>query len=134
MSKIVFWKDKENGLIDASLYSKTASELSGTLAAECEENKRRLNKRNQIRKFYDEVQRLDMAAKSRGGKWENILPMVHMITAKAAYANGRNLVSDNFLNFIKESVAQVQDPEDLKVFATFFEAFMGFYRKDCKAN
>jgi CRISPR-associated protein Csm2 len=55
--------------------------------------------------------------------------MVHMLTAKAAYAKGRDLISDSFLAFIKGSVSQIRDTKDLRIFATFFEAVMGFYRQ-----
>jgi len=134
MDKIEFWKDKKRKTVDPKLYSVTAEALSKELAGECENSRRRLNKRTQIRKFYDEVVRLDMAAKTREQDWENILPLVHMVTAKAAYAKGRELVSDNFVKFIRSSIEQISEPQDLNVFANFFEAFVGFYRMDCPAN
>ncbi|PIU32807.1 MAG: hypothetical protein COT06_00740 [Syntrophobacteraceae bacterium CG07_land_8_20_14_0_80_61_8] len=52
-----------------------------------------------------------------------------MIIAKAAYAEGRKLVTENFVTFIRESVGQVQSAQDLDIFANLFEAFMGFYKK-----
>ncbi len=134
MDKIDFWKDKERKTVDPTLYSSKAEALSKELAGECENSRRRLNKRTQIRKFYDEVVRLDMAARTREQDWENILPLVHMVIAKAAYARGRELVSDNFVKFIRSSIEQVKEPQDLNVFVNFFEAFVGFYRMDCPAN
>jgi len=130
MDKIYFWKDKEKGVVDPILFSKTAENFAKKIAEEHEESKgKKSNKRTQIRKFYDEVLRLDMDAKSKKYNWEDIIPLVHMLTAKAAYANGRDkLVSDRFLVFIKDSVEQIQDAKDLTLFANFFEAFMGFYR------
>jgi CRISPR-associated protein Csm2 len=128
MEKIVFWQDEALQKIDPQLYSKKAEELAKSLI------NRKLNRRTQIRKFYDEVVRLDM--RSRGlnldnpkdeKKWADTLPLVHMLTAKAAYAEGRKLVTPTFSHFIKNSVAQIEEPLGLKVFATFFEAFMGFY-------
>jgi CRISPR-associated protein Csm2 len=134
MVQINFWKDKREKVIDPTLYSAHAARLSADLARECKEDRKRPNKRTQIRKFYDEVARLEASARAREGEWPNILPMVHMLTAKAAYARGRDLVSDRFLEFIRSAVNQVQDLDDLSVFANFFEAFMGFYRMDCPAN
>ena len=134
MSKIELWKDSEKKSVDPTLYSAMAEKLSMEMAQDCENSRRRLNKRTQVRKFYDEVLQLEMAAKTRKGDWDNILPLVHMITAKAAYARGRDLVSENFLDFIKSSVNQISTPDDLKVFANFFEAFMGFYRMHCPVN
>lgn len=129
MERIDFWKDKAKGTVDPFLFSKKAEDLATAFAAENRDSpSQRANKRTQIRKFYDEVLRLDGLAQSKPDNWDVVLPQVHMLTAKAAYARGRGLVSDNFLAFIKYSVGQIQKPEDLAVFASFFEAFMGFYR------
>jgi len=135
MEKIILWKDPEKQTIDPKLFSKTALSLSEELAEECKKSNKRLNKRTQIRKFYDEVVRLSMLSKSRPEEeWNNILPLVHMLVAKAAYANGRKLISPNFMKFIRESIEQVQSQDDLEVFSNFFEAFMGFYRLHCPSN
>ncbi|MCD6272855.1 MAG: type III-A CRISPR-associated protein Csm2 [Deltaproteobacteria bacterium] len=127
MEKIVFWKDRAKQLVDPELFSKTAEDLAKKIA-EDSINVRNSNKRTQIRKFYDEIVRLAMLSKSRPNEWEQLLPMVHMVTAKAAYANGRKLISDGFLRFLRNSIEQIKKPEDLNVFSNFFEAFMGFYR------
>ena len=127
MEKIVLWKDREKQLLDPELFSKKAEELAITTKEDIETAKNS-NKRTQIRKFYDEAVRLNFTAKTRQDDWNNILPMIHMLTAKAAYAQGRKLISKNFMSFIKESVNQIEKPEDLNVFCNFFEAFMGFYR------
>ncbi len=127
---IKFWIDREKEEIDPTLFSITAEELATQLAKECSESRQqKLNKRTQLRKFYDEVVRLDTAARCAETNWRTILPMVHMLTAKAAYAKGRDLISDSFLEFIKSSVSQIRDTKDLRIFATFFEAVMGFYRQ-----
>ena len=128
MKKIELWKDSEKRTIDPVLFSKIAEDLAKTIQAD-RKQKGKFNKRTQLRKFYDEVVRLTaLAKKSPEEEWSNILPMVHMLTAKAAYAQGRDLISENFMDFIRYSVDQVKDPEDLSVFSNFFEAFMGFYR------
>lgn len=127
IKNITFWKSEDKEKIDHKLFSETAERLAYTLNEDIK-HKKEHNKRTQIRKFYDEVVRLDSAAKARQSDWDAILPQVHMMTAKAAYARGRELVSDNFLNFIKSSVNQIQETKDLNVFSTFFEAMMGFYR------
>jgi len=128
MARIEFWKDKAQGKIDPTLFSNRAEALAERLAAE-QRREGRINKRTQIRKFYDEVLRLSTEAQNRPENWDSVLPRVHMLTAKAAYAAGRRLVSDAFLTFMKESVEQIDTPKDLSLFADFFEAFMGFYRK-----
>ena len=52
-----------------------------------------------------------------------------MLIAKAAYAQGRKKVSQEFMDLIKGCIAQVHIDKDLDVFANFFESFMGFYRQ-----
>jgi len=133
MEKIEFWKDREKGTIDPELFSAKAERLAIDLSKDWKKNQRQ-NKRTQLRKFYDEVLRLYSEARANKAQWEHILPLVHMITAKAAYAKGRGLVSDTFLNFIKTAISQVKEQKDLMVFANFFEAVMGFYRQHGPSN
>lgn len=133
MEKIEFWKDREKGTIDPELFSAKAERLAIDLSKDWKKNQRQ-NKRTQLRKFYDEVLRLYSEARANKAQWERILPLVHMITAKAAYAKGRGLVSDTFLNFIKTAISQVKEQKDLMVFANFFEAVMGFYRQHGPSN
>ncbi|PIE68204.1 MAG: type III-A CRISPR-associated protein Csm2 [Deltaproteobacteria bacterium] len=134
MDRIVFWKEKDKQIVDPDLFSINAEAFAKKMAYDHDDSRGKLNKRTQIRKFFDEVVYLDMTAKSRPDDWPSISPLVHMMTAKAAYARGRDLVSDAFLQFIRQSVEQVDDPEDLSVFATFFEAFIGFYRLHGPSN
>lgn len=127
---IEFYKNKENRTIRPELFSTDAEDLAKRFA----EADKKLNKRTQIRKFYDEVQRLNALSKSNPKDWENILPYLNMLIAKAVYAEGRELVTHDFVSFIRDSVGQVKDPQDLDVFSTLFEAFMGFYRKYRPSN
>jgi CRISPR-associated protein Csm2 len=57
-----------------------------------------------------------------------ILPHVHMLVAKTAYAQGRKLVTQSFVDLIKSGITQIEEKEDLQVFANFLEAFIGFYK------
>ncbi len=132
--KIDLWMDRENKKIDPVLFSDKAESLAKILAQDCENSRKKINKMSQIRKFYDEVVRLNMASKNKNADWDSILPMINMIIAKTAYAKGRKLISENFLSFIKSSIKQIKTPDDLAVFANFFEAFYGFYKFHCPAN
>ena len=121
---IKFWKNKEDETIEPTLFSDQAEEFAKKIAGDNQRSKNQ-NQQSQLRKFYDEVVRLDMMAKGLNikqdidkKKWDNVLPQVHMLTAKAAYAQGRKLISDNFLNFIKSSIDQIKKPKDLNVFAS----------------
>lgn len=133
MATIQFWKDRESRTIEPGLFSEQAEGLARELAKDANQS-RDVNKRTQLRKFYDEVLRLNTEARRAEGNWDDILPLVNMVVAKAAYAKGRSKVSDGFLGFIRDSVKQVQDADDLNVFANFFEAFMGFYRLHGPSN
>lgn len=128
MEAITFWKDKQARSIDPTLFSSKAEALASEFAKDHESSRGKFNKRTQIRKFYDEVLRLDTESQSNPDNWPSVLPRVHMLTAKAAYARGRELVSDSFLAFMKSSVEQIATADDLSVWANFFEALMGFYR------
>jgi CRISPR-associated protein Csm2 len=135
MARIEFWKDESKRTVDPMLFSDKAAKLSKQLAEECQNSRgKKLNKRTQIRRFYDEVTRLQMASKIPESDWDAVLPLVHMLVAKAAYARGRELVSETFVDFIRSSIEQVKGPKDLVVFANLFEAFMGFYRLDCPVS
>jgi len=125
MSDYSFYKDPSKRTLKPDLFSDTAD----SLAKRIDKADSKKNKRTQIRKFYDEVVRLNAQARSYPQDWDKILPMVNMIIARAAYAEGRKLVTEDFVEFLKESIRQVQEPQDLDVFANLFEAFMGFYKK-----
>ena len=124
---IEFYSDESQKTIKPELYSTIADDLAKTLAKE-QESVRGVNKRTQLRKFYDEVVRLDADAKTHTDNWEDILPAIHMLSAKAAYAKGRTLVSDTFLEFMQTCIKKIDTPRDLQTFANLFEAVMGFYR------
>ena len=129
---IQFWEKGEKGRIRPELFSTEAEDFAKTLAKDSGQSNNKQassNKQTQLRRFFDEVVRLNELASDKDAEWGVILPQVHMLVAKAAYANGRKkLVSDSFLDFIREAVGQVEEKRDLHVFTSFFEAVMGFYR------
>ena len=134
--QITFYKDRQKKIINPKLFSQTAEAMAETIARAGQETRRegrpRLerNKRTQLRKFYDEVLRLNGDIKSKPDDWDYVLPYVNMLIAKAVYAQGRNtLVTSEFVDMLKECINQVEQPEDLDVFANFFEAFMGYYKQ-----
>lgn len=130
--EIVFYRDKSRGIIEPKLFSDVAEREAARIADSGKNPRGRLesNKRTQLRKFYDEVTHLNSTVNSNPEDWENVLPYVNMLIAKAAYAEGRGkLVTREFVDMLKKCVAQVEQPRDLDVFASFFEAFIGFYRQ-----
>ncbi|EMS80219.1 type III-A CRISPR-associated protein Csm2 [Desulfotignum phosphitoxidans] len=127
MEQIKLWEDRENKQMNPLLFSQVAEDFARQMDKE-RERKRNCNNQSQLRKFFDEIVRLNMAAKSGPDNWPNVLPLVHMLTAKAAYAHARDLVSEGFLDFIKNGIKQIERPEDLSVFTMFFESFIGFFK------
>ncbi len=122
---IVLWKDRENRKVDPLLFSEKAEDLAEQIS---KSGKKKMNASTQLRRFYDEVNRLNSQAKNQNVDWDAILAQVHMIVAKAAYAQARELVSEDFVTLMKALIRQVKTKEDLQVFTAFFEAFMGFYK------
>lgn len=123
---INFWKDKSKKQIDPELFSDMADKLAMKIYKE--RKSKDANKPTQIRKFYDEVLRFDSIMKTNPDNFDNILPYLKMLNAKAAYALGRGLISEGFRDFILTSLNQIKDKDDFEAFAGLFEAFMGYYK------
>ncbi|WP_457573888.1 type III-A CRISPR-associated protein Csm2 [Desulfolithobacter sp.] len=124
MATITLWKDKKNRMVDPTLFSTIAEEMARAIGKEDS----RKNKGTQLRRFFDELVRINTRAQREGDDWHLTHPLVHMMVAKVAYARGRNLVTESFVNLIRDGIAQVHDREDLQVLTNFLEAFMGFYK------
>jgi CRISPR-associated protein Csm2 len=128
-----FWKNKNEGVIDPDLFSKIADEWAKKVCdkqnSQCNKISQisQCNKISQIRKFYDEVLRFKDISKNEI-EFQKSLPYIRMLKAKVQYALGRGLVSEEFKHFINESIDAVKDKDDFEVFATLFEAFMGYYK------
>lgn len=128
--EIKFWKDKDKKLVDPELFSTVAGKLAKDIAEESDD---RTNTPTQIRKFYDEILRFDSIIKTKSEEFDLLLPYIKMLNAKASYAHaresgGRPLISFKFKSFISNSLKNVNSREDFDVLASFFEAFMGFYK------
>jgi CRISPR-associated protein Csm2 len=121
---ITLWKDKANKQLEPTLFSVTAEELAKKIGNE----DRNANKSSQLRRYFDEIVRLSTQAKANGADMNMILPQVHMLVAKVAYAKGRKLVTDSFVEMMQSGISQINDKDDLLVFANFLESFIGFYK------
>ncbi len=123
--ELKLWKDREQKTLDPHLFSTQAEAFASQISNEAG---RSLNKGTQLRKFFDEILRLNTLAQAKDADWNLILPQVHMVIAKAAYAQGRKLVSKGFVDHIRQGIEQVEEPADLMVFTNHMEAFMGYYK------
>ena len=123
MSELILWKDPENKKIDPELFSTKAENWAKSLGED-----RSINKQTQLRRFFDEILRLNTNASVPDADWDVILPYVHMLIAKAVYAQGRRLVSKDFVGLMKSGIKQINNKSDLHVFTQFFESMMGYYK------
>lgn len=111
--------------LDPELFNGTAK----TAAEAVSNSDRNRNKSTQLRRFYDELVLWETRANQQPAKFDEYLPFIRMINAKAAYAEGRKLVDRTFVNLLQQTLAEVKDPETLTTCKLFWEAFMGFYKQ-----
>ncbi|HHT9125980.1 MAG TPA: type III-A CRISPR-associated protein Csm2 [Candidatus Brocadiia bacterium] len=138
--EVKFYSDQKKEVLNAELFSSHAEEWAKSVCESGLKEKKdkktgkvkkvlEKNKSSQIRKFYNEVLKYTKDLKS-GEDYKLILPYMKMLNAKTAYAEGRKLITDEFKSFIKLSIGHLTEdkPETLELFASFFEAFMGYYK------
>jgi CRISPR-associated protein Csm2 len=127
----ILWKDSQNYIPNPEAFSKVAEEWARKISEEGKDDRgnAKRNKTSQLRKFYDELFKLNQRARMPEINWDTILPHVHMLIAKVAYAKGRDLVTDKFVSMLKDLLSQVKHKEQLHVVASFLEAFMAFYKQ-----
>jgi CRISPR-associated protein Csm2 len=113
--------------VSAKLYDEVANETALCIANSDEI--RDANKSTQLRKYYDEFCMWDQKIKQNPDKYGEYLPLIKMLNAKVAYANGRKLVDRNFVDLMRHCLGQLTDKkESFERCKLFFEAFMGFYK------
>lgn len=93
-------------------------------------NDDRVNKPTQLRRFYDELCMWEEKVNRQREKFDEYLPFIRMLNAKAAYAEGRRLVDHTFVNLLHQTLAEVKNAETLTTCKLFWEAFMGFYKQE----
>lgn len=130
-----FWKDRSKDELNPELFSKVA-EQSAKLVAD--RSNQTTNNPTQLRRFFDEIVSFDSKYKLVASKasseeerktvFKQQLPFIHMLIPKVRYAQARKLVTEDFTNLIEEAVKEVKEPKDIKVFTSFFEAFIGHFK------
>ena len=107
---------------DVELFSKTAQEWAQKVSK---------TKSTQMRNFYDYVLKLQEKSsfKEENAFRAEILPFVKMLNSKVAYANSRKVASNEFVEMINDCVSQVNTQKSLETFKLFFEAVLGFSKK-----
>ena len=122
-----------DGAINPELVDKEARKWANLFAPKRNESDRYSKEKvinpAQLRRFYGEAKRLEMRwqnSSDRERTFGDILPMIKLLKAKAAYANKRGLVSPSFRDWIWDNVDRINVGEDFKAFLLFFEAVVGF--------
>lgn len=131
---IEFWENKNQGIVKKDLFLEVAEELAKKIKDEKINQKtkngkkpKEINTPSQIRKFYDEILQFHIRLKADPKKFEFMLPYIKMINSKVAYSYGRDLIGQEFKNFISQCITKIEDQKDFEVFVSFFEAFLGYY-------
>jgi len=114
--------------LDPELFNTIAQQWAKEIAGN--DPRKTDNKPTQLRKFYDEIVLWDNKVLMHPEKFDDYLPFIRMLNAKAAYAKGRKLVDDKYVGLLFSGLQQVTDPETLHTFKLFMEAFMGFYKQE----
>jgi CRISPR-associated protein Csm2 len=114
--------------LDPELFNTIAQDWAKEIAGN--DPRKTDNKPTQLRKFYDEIVLWDNKVLMHPEKFDDYLPFIRMLNAKAAYAKGRKLVDDKYVGLLFSGLQQVTDPETLHTFKLFMEAFMGFYKQE----
>ena len=115
----------DKGALRPELFDTTAQKAAKAVAGD---GRNPANKPTQLRQFYDELVMWEEKARANRDRFDEFLPFVRMLNAKAAYAAGRRHVDQNFVALIGHCVGQVDSYETLRNFKLFFEAFLGFYK------
>lgn len=113
--------------LSTGLFDKTAKEKAEIIAIA---RNTKSNKPTQLRKFYDEIVMWESKTSQHPKKFDEFLPFIRMLNAKAAYAKGRRLVNDDYVTLLSECLRQVECVKTMRHFKLFMEAFMGFYKEE----
>ncbi len=110
--------------LDPRLFADIAEAKARAIA----DTKSHLNKRSQLRRFYDELAMWQEKVGGDDGKFREYEPYIRMMKAKVAYAKGREYVDVNFQALFGHVIDRVTNATTLRHAKLFMEAFMAFYR------
>jgi len=116
----------------AALFSDDAEAMAQLLNSSAMNDKGKAddkkNKSTQLRRFYDELVGWQERIGTSEEKFKEYEAFIHMLNAKAAYAEGRKLVTKEFVQWMRDCIKQVDSPRTLNHFRLHFEAMLGFLK------
>jgi CRISPR-associated protein Csm2 len=127
-SSIGFSEIKFSKPLNAEIFNEIAQQMTKPIAYRDDGRPRNENKPTQLRRFFDELVLWEIRVSQAPEKFNEYLPFIRMINAKAAYAEGRKLVDRNFVGLMRHTLGEVKDADSLTTCKLFWEAFMGFYK------
>lgn len=89
-----------------------------------------INKRSQIRKFYEFALSVQSLLQRKGNNFEAVEAELNRLIAFANYAKSRGTVSDLFVEFIQKNVSSIESSSDMTAFIKHFEAIVAYLPKD----
>lgn len=89
-----------------------------------------INKRSQIRKFYEYALAVQSLLQRKGNNFEVVEAELNRLIPFADYAKSRGTVSGLFVDFIKKNVMSIHNTSDLTAFIKHFEAIVAYLPKD----
>ena len=124
----------KDGKVKKDLFDKMAEEEAKKWASARDRRGKPELSNTQVRKFYNEIKAIERYIELKGEEnFEQKLPEIKMIKAKAAYAYGRKLqkkggsITREFKDFLDKHIGQINTYQDFKIFCKFFEAVVGFF-------
>ncbi len=124
-------------VLKQDLFTSIAENKAKSLARNYYESKEKRNNPTQIRRFFDEIvtfsNRCELLMKNTDADKKTLvfqqqLPLIKMLIPKVRYAYARELVSEDFVDLMADSINNIKEPEDIKVFSSFFEAIIGHFK------
>jgi CRISPR-associated protein Csm2 len=114
-----------SGQLDRELFNGIAKRCAKKIG----DSEQKLNKPSQLRRFYDELVMWTTKVEQKPDRFGEYQPFILMLNAKVAYAKGRDLVDNNFVELLNHCLRQATDDRTLGLVKLFFEAFLGFYKE-----
>lgn len=122
-----FYTDPEKEKLDPDFVLLYAKEVAANLDIE---GRGDVNKRTQIRKYYDYLKRVEQKLCRYDMDYTYIKADVASLHAKVKYAMDRKVVSKQFVLFLDHALPQIKDAKDFKAFMKHFEAVIAYMKKD----
>lgn len=128
-----FWdrykKDLEDGYFKfvngkKCLKSEFIVEYPKKISKQLEHSKK--NKLSQLWKFYDHARRILDSLQQNNDPIEVLKAQLYELQPAVFYAEGRNTVSDKFVNFIDLNTTHIKDNDDLGAFIQHFQSVIAY--------